>query len=469
MATNNPNASIQNLQYPTDYKLEALTLIAPGLGREQLDLMPYMVELNYFEDLFNNTISGNIVVNDAVGILNFSELSGNEYIHLKLKKSDDIPYALDRVFRIYTISDRRFDTANNNEVYKFEFCSDEYLLSEQYRISKSYNGVRVSQIVADICANYLKIGLDNKGKDINIDETVGVKDFVLPNKKPIETINWLANYAVPSKYPNGADMLFFENNMGYFFTSLQHMFQTKSIFKYGYNPKNITSDPIKNMTNVLSFEVIKYIDTLDAMNKGAFGNRIVTIDPLRRTKTTTDFSYNNYFPQSAKLNEAPVTNNYKNKFGKSLYDPPPNNMEAGTLRMMIANANQQQGGTYTQNKPGVVQNDFQIEKVIPHRVAQLSLATSIVLKLTVPGNPAITIGTCVDFTVASDNPLNSKQTRPIDPYLSGKYLVSAVRHIISPASYVCIVEVCKDSGLMGYAGVNTTDPSWNNIVKGNQK
>mgnify|MGYP003348028514 FL=1 len=230
------------------------------------------------------------------------------------------------------------------------------------------------------------------------------------------------------------------------------MFQTNSVLKFVYNPKNITDDAIKNMTNVLSFEVVKYVDTLDAMNKGAFGNRLVTIDPLRRKKNTTDFDYNTYKQQSVSLNGGALTNNYKNRFGKSLYDPPPNNMEAGAFRLMVTNSNQQQGGTYTKNKPGTVQNDFQIEKVIPNRVAQIALATNTVLKLTVPGNPAITVGTCIEFSIPSSNPLSTNQSRPIDPYLSGKYLVSAVRHIISPASYICVIEICKDSGLMQYAG-----------------
>ena len=111
-------------------------------------------------------------------------------------------------------------------------------------------------------------------------------------------------------------MFFFENNIGYFFTSLQHMFQTNSVLKFVYNPKNITDDAIKNMTNVLSFEVVKYVDTLDAMNKGAFGNRLVTIDPLRRKKNTTDFDYNTYKQQSVSLNGGALTNNYK-KIGRA--------------------------------------------------------------------------------------------------------------------------------------------------------
>lgn len=463
MSVNNSNIPNNKLKHPTDYNLQDLSLISTKLGGP-LDLKPYMVEFNYFEDLFNNTISGNVVMSDAVGVLNFGETSGTEFIHIKLSKSDDLPHTLERTLRVYGISNRHFDPANNKEVYTLEFCSEEYLLSEQYRLSKSYKGINISTLVWDICNTYLKIGTNDKNsKSISIDETIGINDFVLPNKKPIETINWLANFAVPKKYPNGADIIFFENKMGYFFTSLQHMYQTKPIFKYYYNPKNITSDALVNMTNVLSFQVVKYVDTLDAIHKGSLGNRILTVDPFRRTKTVTDFDYDTYFRNSAKLNSSPITNNYKNKQGKSLYDPPPKDLEAGVYRMMITNANQQQGGSYTKNKPGTVQNDFQIEKVIPNRVAQLGLATNNVLKITVPGNPALTIGTCIEFNLASSSPLNDKQTRPIDPFLSGNYLISAVRHMISPTSFVTVLEICKDSGLMNYGNVNNNDPSWSSI------
>ena len=458
MVANNPNVPVQKLQYPTDYKLDELRLSAPGF-EGGLDLKAYMVELNYFEDIFNNTISGNIVISDAIGILNFASINGSEYIHMKLKKSDDINDSIEKTFRVFSISDRRFDLSNNNEMYKIEFCSDEYLLSEQYRVSKSYKGKKISEIVADICKTYLKIGVSG-GKQINIDDTQGSKDFILPNKKPIETINWLANYAIPSNFSNGADILFFENKQGYFFTSLQHMYQSKPVMTYYYNPKNIPSDVYEKMVNVLTFEVVNYIDVLNAANKGTFGNRIITIDPLRRKKIITDFNYNDYVKKSVSLNGSPVTNNDKNALGKTLYDPPPKDLESGAFRLMIANANQQDDGTYTKNKPGTVQKDYQIEKTIPNRVAQLSLASHTVLKITVPGNPSLIAGTCVVFNLSSSHAINSKETRPVDPYLSGKYLVTAVRHIISPASYVCIAEISKDSGLVNYTGVNNDNSMW---------
>jgi hypothetical protein len=462
----NPNTPTSKLNYPTDYKLESLALFAPGFSGA-LDLLPHMVELNYFEDIYNNTISGNVVISDSVGILNFASLGGTEFIVVRFRKSDDLPISVDRVFRVFSVSDRRFDLSNNHEIYKIEFCSEEYLLSEQYRISKSYKGQKVSDMVADICNTYLKIGGTGK-KQLYVDDTVGTYDFVLPNKKPIETINWLANYALPASGTPGADILFFENRIGYFFTSLQHMYKTDAVLSFLYNPKNIANDVFAKMTSVLKFEVLNYVDTLEAMNRGTFANRVISVDPIRRKKTTTDFNYNEYYKKSTTLNGSPVTNNYKNRHGKQLFDTPPKDMEAGVLRMMITNMGQQTDATYIKNKPGSVSNDYRVEQYLPNRVSQLSLANYNRLKLTVPGNSSIFAGMCINFTASSMNQMNEKGSRPIDPYLSGKYLISAVRHIITPISYISVIEICKDSGIMNYSGVDPNSSSWNGFVTGNQ-
>ena len=75
---------------------------------------------------------------------------------------------------------------------------------------------------------------------------------------------------------------------------------------------------------------------------------------------------------------------------------------------------------------------------------------------------------CVEFNLSSPSPLNSKGNRPIDPYLSGRYLVTAVRHILAPASYICVAELSKDSGIMNYSGVNNNNAGWRAVTAGKQ-
>ena len=77
-------------------------------------------------------------------------------------------------------------------------------------------------------------------------------------------------------------MLFFENNNGYHFNSLQTLYKQPSFIKYFYNPKNINNDMETKIKNVLSFEVIDYFDVLGGISDGAFTNRLISLDPLTK-------------------------------------------------------------------------------------------------------------------------------------------------------------------------------------------
>ena len=105
-------------------------------------------------------------------------------------------------------------------------------------------GVQTCALPIYILKNYLKVS-----KPINIDSTSGVYDFVLPNKKLFETINWLSTYAQPKGYV-GADMLFYENSTGYYLRSLQKLFSQKPKYNYYYQPKNINENIAMNRTDV---------------------------------------------------------------------------------------------------------------------------------------------------------------------------------------------------------------------------
>ena len=473
-----------SVNYSTDYQLSSVVLLT---GAGSLDLKDKMVELNYFEDVYSSTISGRLVVSDAVGVINFSSMSGTEFIKITFQKTSDSKVVIDKIFRVYSISNRAVSVNDNFETYTINFCSEEFLLSEQYRISKSYRSKTIKEIINDILTTFLKVT-----KKVYIGDTIGQYDFILPNKKIFETINWLSLYAQPPKGGSGsvekgkndstgtgADMLFFENGNGYNFKSLQELYSLtpyNTENPYVFNPKNIDLsgtgyDTNQKVYNVISLEILDYFDTLGALHRGTFGNRIITVDPLLRKKYVIDFNYDKYFPKSTKLNKNPVTNNYKNRYGKYLYDPPPNNMEAGVLRLAASNSNQPNYLPYVKQSPGSVAHDIFIENYVPNRVAQIALANYQRIKIIIPGNSEIVAGRVVLFNAYGTSAVmptgTSGAARQFDPYLSGKYLVSAVRHIMtaSPSTYITILELAKESTIGAYAGVNNNDATWNAVGK----
>ena len=65
------------------------------------------------------------------------------------------------------------------------------------------------------------------------------------------------------------------------------------------------------------------------------------------------------------------------------------------------------------------------------------------MKLTIPGDPGITAGRTIQFDLMTIKP--TSQNRDLDKFYSGKYLVTAVRHIIQNGVYQTVLEIIKES------------------------
>lgn len=454
---------LQQTRYPTDYNLVSIDLVTTG---KTVSLKPLLVELNYFEDLYSTSISGDILVADTLGLIPLLLINGSEFIELEFKKSYEDNLPIKRRFRVFKISKRSPELNNMYENYIIKFCSEELLLSEQYRISKSYKTKKISEIITDILKNYLKVD-----KKIFIEDTTGTYDFVLPNKKIFETINWLSMYALPNSKNPGADMIFFENSDGFWFKSLQTLFKQKSFQTYYFNPKNITTDMNQKMTNIISFEVIDSFDMLDGISNGTFVNKVISVDPLTRQFKTTSFNYNEYFNKAQKLNKSKVTSNYKNRLGYTNYDTPTNELQTGSFRLVTTNNNQKKQ-KYISQKGNAVAEDINIEIFMSNRTAQMSLANYVRVKVSVPGNPQLTVGMPIDLNIFAMKPVaysdaNTNQKK-LDPFYSGKYIISAVRHIIQDTSYITVMELAKDSYLEDLPNVNNLSSDWKQLIGGNK-
>jgi hypothetical protein len=460
------------LRYPTDYNLITLNLITP-FTNGIVNLKPFMQELSLFEDIYSSTISGEVVISDALGLVSKYFLNGTEFIQIQLQKTTQDSQFISRNYRVYKMGKRVTSDSNNYEVYILHFISEEFLLSEQNRLSKGYYGKQIDYIIEDILTTYLKTQ-----KNTYIDKTLGPYDFILPNKKLFETINWLSTYARPDGQ-EGADMLFYENTKGYYFKSLQNLFAQSSYQTFKYDPKNTNeTDMNQKLSNALDFEVLDFFDTLGGTTNGIFSNKVITFDPLQRKLNVKDgqFDYSKYMGST--LNKNPLTNTsngYKNRLGQNMYSTDRTQvagLEVGALRMASGNQMQKKN-PYVAQGPDAVANDINIEKYVPNRVAQLGLANYMRIKLTVPGDPNLCAGQVVNFNTYAINPVSytqsgSNSTREPDPFYSGKYLVSAVRHVVKNNAYITIIELIKDSVSASYPAFNNADSLLNQLVNGVQ-
>lgn len=455
--TTNITGTPSGVLYPQDFNLEDVNIISDT--GQVFKIRNLVIELSFFEDIYTFSTSGYVIVKDALGIIEKLKMDGNEFIEIKYgkykgQKKDNINQ---RKYRIYKIGDRKPQGNQSTEHFKIYFCTEALLLSEQTKVSKSYKGKKVSEIVNNILKEHLKV--DSK-KIQKIEETYGVYDFIVPTMKPFEAISWLSTYARPIGNKVGADMLFFETNDGFYFRSLQEMFKDEPYATYKYQPKNLNlteNEFSESIFSVLNYEFVKTFDSLEGTSAGTYANRLISIDPLLRTYKVTNFNYEKFSAASLHLNKNGVMAPATNRLGVKQTEA-----YEGSLKVAFGNSGQKNAQFINKN-PSAVASDIFIETYVPYRSAQLSLADYTVVKVVIPGDSAITAGRTINFNLFS---LRVDENRKLDEHYSGKYLVTAVRHIIQTQGvYQTILELAKESSKTSYLSPNYGSSSYKEVIK----
>lgn len=422
--------------FAQDFDLESVDIIADN--DEAVKIKYLVVELNFFEDIFSFACSGNVVIRDALGIIEKLKLDGSEIIQISYGKSSDTTKNT-RKFRLYKVGNRIPAGNKTSEHYTLYFTSEEMFLSEQLKLSKPFIGLPISEMITKILIDENN-GLRVPSERIQaIQPTYGLYDMIVPKLKPFEAISWLSNYALPGE-GLGADMIFFETKDGFYFASLGMLFANEPIAQYKYQPSDTETFKGVDLFNILNYEFTKTYDSLEATNSGMYANRVITIDPISRTKTVTDFN-------KASLPGYSQTGTNLNRFGKYSEE-----MVESNLKLVFGNANQL-NEEYISQSPESVAKNINAETFIPNRTAQLALAHYTVMKAIVPGNSNLTVGQILDIQLNSFGIQGAGNQASVeeDTYYSGKYLITAVRHVIQTQGvYQTVLELARDTSSMEF-------------------
>jgi hypothetical protein len=444
---------ITGISQPQEFNIDEILLIAAdGSGQS---LKAVVEEMSIFETLFDCTINGYVIINDASGFIEKFNITGFNFINIQFSKfTPDDSTKFNRTFRIYNIDDSISITPTNVR-YTIKFCSEELFVSAQKKIARSYTNMTIRDMVENVLQEEML-----STKLMNIEPTEGSFNLIVPYKSPYETINWLATYAKPSKNSGGyvgADMFFFESKKGFNFRSLQSMYLDPIYNEYFYSPQNTvsSSDPkdlVFGLKSMLTCQITQHFNTLEATMNGVFANKFIGIDTMLRTKTVTGFKYDDYVNGKLKaqggkkpitLNAYPLTTGYKNRFDKTASE-----MTDARVRVMVVNTSQRDSDMIKDNVSALQSTSPNIdaETRIPYRLAQFGLSHYVKVEFTVPGDPNLTVGSIVKLHIPSLSPNKNTLDENSDKYYSGKYLVDAVRHVMtSDKSYKTICSAITDS------------------------
>lgn len=411
-----------------------------GSNGEVRDLKQPLIynNIQIYESIYSPVITGTIQLVEGVNLYSLLALQGNEYLYISFcrpgEEQSDSRYT--RTFRIYKCDSRKPVGNSQVQTYVLHFCSEELVFSNQQTISRSYNGRSSSEYIYNILVQDLKT---NKKRVRNFEKSQGIHEYVLTKYKPFEAIEEFTRY---SYNENESPFLFFENRDGYNFISLEKLFKQAPLEPaLQYSTAKVTYEqdesPFKTANQIKQFEFEQSFDVLEGTKNAMYASRLYTLDLIRQKYAKYDYSPLNKLAQESLLDGFFPLNNAKNRNNKSLYEE-----YNAQPNYWLTNLNQNETPYFLSK--GFRTTNIDIEKFLLQRKAQINLLNNTRVWCQVPGNPNYSVGYIVEFDLPPNIPRRSDDN-DTDPYHSGKYLITNIRHSITPDDIETIMVLSKNS------------------------
>lgn len=447
--------NIKGFRHAGDIDTKFIKLISQT--GQMIDIKSITSEVNIFQDLFEHYIQGEIVISDAVALLDSLSgdinqglqggFNGGEVIILCYKSnSKDLEYKT-HFFGVYSVTDRkRMD--DKIEAYVLNCISAEAYQSTPMKISRAFGGKKgnlisnmVDSIVnefvynrtmKDIHRNYRSILGVRIEKEVNINKTNGVQRCIIPNMSVDDAIDFLASESdCDGHIPY---YLFWENSKGFNFNDMNNLVLQEPKEEYTYvstNVKDNETDPnltIRDYQKIIDFNVIRQTNILGNVKGGLFSQRTINLDILNKNKSEVVFDYTKEHSKFNTLQKYRI----------------PGQVEGDAIVHLI------------QSRSGHDSGDsiFSAENHLPKRInSTIAYKTSYkrhifntLIEVTVPGNSELDAGDIVQLNIPKATDFD-KEDGKRDKYLSGKYIITKVRHIFTESEFTTVFECTKDTGI----------------------
>ena len=443
-------SSNDSLQKAGDVSIKSLKLLSATGAL--IDLDDFFIELNLYEDMFAGSLYGDIVISDSRNLIEKLPITGEEFLVFKIiTPSFPDEAAIEKVFRIYQVTNRVVIRDNNTQLYTLHFVSHEMVADILLPLYRSFEG-NIDDVVLQIFSEYVSLNRnfeDPTNDNVNekerttplkiLTETANKVKFVSPGWSPFKCINWLASKAIP-KEGKACNFLFFESNKGFYFTSIESIFDFTNknnsfVGEYSLAAANIRNpdgkvDINRELFLTESVEMVTTTDHIKNYTNGYLANRLITLDVFNKIYELVDYDhvdkYKSYTHSSGDKSIPIFAEN-------SLRNP------ASSVHFYPVNPK-----LFTGFSGNVNEN---IKTIYGNRKSTLLELENLKLLLTVPGRTDVEVGAMLKFNYPAIGPKDDsdKQGLAQDKLYSGYYIITSIHHKINKMEHKMIMEVVKDS------------------------
>ena len=439
------------IQYAGEYTLESVRLFASS--GNIIPLNGLTVSISLFENIFSPTMSGTITLLDANSIVSNLPIIGQEFLSFKIKTASiteggtSIIDFTKNPFSVYKIDQRIEGT--NSELITLHFASPEMLRNLRTRVSKSYTNT-IDNIAIDVIQNSRYI---NSKKDLFIEETVGVRKIISPNSNPFTFIQKLSSEAI-SKNNGSPFFLFYENKEGFNFRSLDSLYAQPITAEYNtgefYHQESsgtVVKNVLEEYSRPISHEMVAVNDTVSNVRGGLLASDLITYDIYSKKYERKNFRYFNNFNDYGRLGNSPIYNtNFIDEFDNTV-----DNFTNANIHLHPTSKNNGSDAQHyvldptAKNIKSLYSPNGIENTLLPRQSKFVELNKGVSLNVKVHGSTNISVGQIIQFNKQTVG--NANESGDFDPYYTGRYIISNLRHIFELApkkEHSIVMSLVKD-------------------------
>lgn len=416
------------INYAGEVRLTKCNLISSA-GTKGVDITNIVYHIEIFEDIFSNSLSGNIILTETYNLRNQLPLIGEEILEIEFN-TPTFTQKFTKSFYVYRMTDHVIQ-GDKKMAYCLHFMSLENVYDLNTKLSRSFLG-NTHEIATSLFNQYVRI--PEVPKEIYAEESSNKIKFVANFWSPYKCLNYAASRSTDMTSFQTPNFLFFESRSGFNFRSLNSLMKAPTVYSYLYDTKSRRTNTIEDGCSVRdinqeyhsAFNMIvdEPFDYITRELNGVFSHKVIQHNLLNKNVTSHVYNYWNDFEQTNHLGVAPLCSEYVdfNDTGtlystKTIYPSMHNNI-----------------------------NDISGE-IVSKRISLLGHPDLHKIKVVVAGRTDIEVGQVVEFKMAKYGHLTqeNKNDDMSDKYWSGNYLITNIKHQVTAKDHQMTLSLSKDA------------------------
>ena len=425
------------------------------------DLSDNFIELSVYENIFQPALTAHITLTDSFNFAAKLPIVGEETLDIifsleGVDDDDDASIFLPPM-HVNDISSR-FMTKPKSQQYSLELVSEQFMNNAHSTISKSYRGKTVQQIVEDIYLSHLDDEHENS-EGITTESTDGIENIIIPNLHPHDAIRWLSQRTLAAT-SNAINFIYYETMSGSRFVSINNLVEQEPILTFTQSPAAEDAFKIESLSaGIIKYDKISFVKQFDKYvntKRGLYASKLITHDIVKKKIVQHEYTgFNEWFGIShlgifppLSNSETEIKKSSRKSFAPSATEfPSIDESELGNQVDSHIEFYPKHNQMYSLNTGDIYDNKVEDWKL--QRNGHMEIYNGLKVMIECAGVSFLKIGSTVKLLITSPETTDRDGTMfdGYEKYLSGKWLVSEIRHILTQKDdiqYRMVVILIKD-------------------------